>query len=291
MLPGWRYGRDSVIQQTNQAYRQALDALADLSPSQRQRVFAVFFPKIHIYLETAWQLHDRIPYQTGYQRKPFRAPDQPALLAHTRKSWFSGILGQLRGYDPDIQWLAAWAPYLGYYSNNIALLLAAAIDTWDDDGQEVYQILLASANGEHQVGTMGCHVVAALLLASRPEGWVFIERLLLAAQRQEGLRQVILETVDCAHPQAFRRMLALILEHDLVRFAAVVRAVDVWFGFQWDTAQQKIIRQTLTDTYQFLEDPQLGEVALSSAPISSVCWLSLKPVPCYTPCLKMKKSR
>src|SRR3712207_9483814 len=78
---------------------------------------------------------------------------------------------------------------------------------------------------------MGRHVSAALLGSEREDGWELVERLLLAAQRQEGLRQAVLEGVDEAHPQAFRRMLALILEHGLTRFSATVRALDVWFGF------------------------------------------------------------
>ena len=45
-------------------------------------------------------------------------------------------------------------------------------------------------NGDHPAGMMGRHVIVALLGAARPEGWEFIERLLLAAQHQEGLRQV-----------------------------------------------------------------------------------------------------
>jgi hypothetical protein len=49
-----------------------------------------------------------------------------------------------------------------------------------------------------------------------------MEKALLAAQRQEGFRQSILETVDEAHPHAFRRMLRLIAEHDLARFSSVV---------------------------------------------------------------------
>jgi len=57
-----------------------------------------------------------------------------------------------------------------------------------------------------------------------------MEKFLLAAQRQEGLRQVILETVDEAHPDAFRRMLRLILDNELLRFSATLRAMDVWFG-------------------------------------------------------------
>jgi len=43
---------------------------------------------------------------------------------------------------------------------------------------------------------MGRHVTRSLLLANRPEGWEFVEKLLVAAQRQEGLHQTILECVD-----------------------------------------------------------------------------------------------
>ncbi len=34
-----------------------------------------------------------------------------------------------------------------------------------------------------------------------------------------------------AHPDAFVRMVFLMLDHDLIRFSAAVRAIDGWFGF------------------------------------------------------------
>ena len=51
---------------------------------------------------------------------------------------------------------------------------------------------------------MGRHVIVALLGAARPEGWEFTERLLLAAQRQEGLRQSILESARRGAPGRLR---------------------------------------------------------------------------------------
>jgi len=60
---------------------------------------------------------------------------------------------------------------------------------------------------------------------------------MLAAERQEGLRQVILETVDLAHTQAFRRILRLILEHNLTRFSATIRAASVWLGLPFDVGE------------------------------------------------------
>ena len=103
-------------------------------------------------------------------------------------------------------WLAG-VPYLGYNGDILGYLFAVAIDAGDELGQEIFDILIASAKGEHEIGAMGRYVTRSLLLANRPEGWEFVEKLLVAAQRQEGLRQTILECVDEAHPIAYQRML------------------------------------------------------------------------------------
>src|SRR5438445_357789 len=101
-----------------------------------------------------------------------------------------------------------------------------------------------------------------ILAAARSEGWELMEKTLLAAQRQEGLRQTILEIVDEAHPDAFRRMLRLVLEHDLVRFSSVVRAVDVWFGFQWDSVSTGVVNKAIEQALKFLDDADAREKAI-----------------------------
>ncbi|HMC87964.1 MAG TPA: DUF5724 domain-containing protein, partial [Gemmataceae bacterium] len=121
---------------------------------------------------------------------------------------------------------------------------------------------MQSARGEHTIGAMGQHVIRALLSASRPEGWELMERMLLAAGRQEGLRQSILETADEAHPQAFRRMLRLILDKDLTRFSSVVRALDVWLGFAWASARAKRVNETIEKVLVLLDDKSKRQRAL-----------------------------
>jgi hypothetical protein len=66
------------------------------------------------------------------------------------------------------------------------LVLAAAIDAGGATGQEVLDVLLASADGEEEIGGMGRHVTTALLGCGRRDAWEAVVRLLLAAQRQEG---------------------------------------------------------------------------------------------------------
>src|SRR5262249_51792479 len=152
-----------------------------------------------------------------------------------RLNWIAQALEATLPYEQDAAWFATWSAYLpfGMYGD-VGLLLAAAIDGGGPEGQAVFDILTASARGGHPIGAMGRHVTRALLCAGRPDGWAFVEGLLIAAQRQEGLRHVVLEAVDEAHPSAFQRMLRLIVDNNLTRFSAVMRAAAVWFGFVWE---------------------------------------------------------
>jgi hypothetical protein len=243
----------------------AMARLAKLSEKDRAKLFEVLFPRLAPQLEAAWQLMARLPYEfSAYDRKAFRAPGDPAAYQTARWSWLDEMISELKGHDQDVTWVAAWAPHLGQGrgADAVGILLAAAIDAGGPVGEQVFEILRESASNQHDVGRMGRHVTRALLVASKPQSWEFMEKLLLAAQRQEGLRQVILESIDEAHPQAFRRMLRLILEQNLIRFSSVVRAADVWFGLQWDSLTPRVIKDTLELALKYLEDPSARQAAL-----------------------------
>ena len=55
-------------------------------------------------------------------------------------------------------------------------------------------------------------------------------KLLLAAQRQKGLRQQICETMDGGTQENFDYMFKIIYDNDLIRFSSVKRALGVWTG-------------------------------------------------------------
>ena len=55
-------------------------------------------------------------------------------------------------------------------------------------------------------------------------------KLLLAAQRQEGLRQQICETIDGGIQESFNYMFKIIYDNDLIRFSSVKRALGTWTG-------------------------------------------------------------
>ncbi len=249
------YNNSSIIEDN-------LKNLHGLKPADRLKIFGILFPKFAPVIESAWlSFETNWTYQNGYNRKSFRIP---GTTSDKQRSWLQGLINTVKTYDPDLLWLASWCSYLGYSNYTLGYLFAAAINIDDAVGKEVFEILIASAKGEHEIGAMGRHVVRSLLLADRPEGWEFVEKLLVAAQRQEGLRQSILESVDEAHPIAFQRMLKLILDENLIRFAATLRAVDVWFGFDLDVLQEKQARSIVAQVLAFLTDTNQQQAGLVS---------------------------
>jgi hypothetical protein len=242
----------------------AAKPLEELSAKERLKIWTALFPQMAPIVEGAWQLRLTLPYQEGYARKAFRAPRQPALYRTGRMQWIGNLILALEFYDPDILWCATWAAHLNYFATGIGTLCAAAIEAGGKQGEEVFQLLRESATGEHAIGAMGRHVTQALLCASKPEGWEFIEKMLLAAQRQEGLRQTILESIDEAHPEAFLRMLKLIQEENLTRFSATVRAVNVWFGYMWDSVSAGVVNKVLERVQNYFDDPKARDKAIAS---------------------------
>jgi hypothetical protein len=244
----------------------AVVTLEQSTPAEREQFFAAFLPKLAPYVEAGWQLIPRLPYQIHGQRRAFRAPHSEADYRTIRALYLNALWQHLTPYDEDVRWVAAYGGYFPVWHTDagIGILLGAAIEQGGAVGNEVYDILIASARGEHPIGIFGAHVIRAFMVASRQEGWTYIEKMLLAAQREEGLRQSILERADEAHPDVFRRFLRLILEQDLTRFSATVRAVDVWFGFLHDATQPAAIRRLLTQMVAFLDDAQARDEALAT---------------------------
>jgi HEAT repeat protein len=243
----------------------AVRCLKPLPESALLRLGEALFPRDIDAFKAAWALQARLPYQTGYIRKPFRAPNRPDLLMEARRSFLASLIQALQGIDEDLPWLAAHAAHIGGYvgEKEVGLLLAGAIDVGGKRGVEIEQILRDSASGLHETGQMGRHVTTAFLCSQKSDCWEFIEKLLLAAQRQEGLRQVVLESIDFSHPTAFRRMLRLIEDENLVRFSATVRAADVWLGMQLDSVSTKYVSETLRSIANFLDDEDARNAAIS----------------------------
>ena len=246
--------------------------LLALSPKDRLRILSIPLPKLAPALEKTLVWQKSAPYQGGYERKAFRSRLEFDGTIAQQSNLLQGFLKFAERYQEDIltpAWCAIWAPHVRINWSSLEMLapplLAAVIQAGGKAGDEVFEILLQCGHNEHEHGSLGRHVVGGLLAADRPEGWEFVEKLLLAAQRQEGLRQVILETVDLAHPEAFQRLLKVVLEQDLARFSAVTRALNVWLGYAWDSANTRIINQTIRQVSTFLAEESARKKAAAGS--------------------------
>ncbi|MCA8919420.1 MAG: DUF4132 domain-containing protein, partial [Planctomycetes bacterium] len=250
-------------QERQRRWQEMVREFGSFQDDARHTVFSALFPGLNGMVEAGYQLKLRMPFQAGYSRRPFRAPKTPELYSETQLNWLQSLHAAVRGYQEDITWFARWAPWLAGYSSaeSLGVLFAASIDAGN---QEVREILQASARNEEEIGGMGRHVTRGLLCSSNPECWDVVSKLLLAAQREEGLRQVILETVDESHPGAFRAMLSTILEHDLGRFSSVVRALGTWMALPWDSVSVKAVNATLERLVSFLDDEGKCTAALAA---------------------------
>jgi hypothetical protein len=246
--------------------RRAAARLETESLAMRRRLFAALFPKLGDGVELAWQFLDRLPYQIGYDRMAFRTSSRQNL-GNRAVALIETLSGSVSSFEQDIEWWAAWAGHHTHHgvADTMGVLFAATIDAGGTVGDKVFNVLCASCKNEHPIGVMGRHVARGLLACGRAEGWELTEKMLLAAQRQDGLRQTILETVDEAHPDAFRRILRVILEHDLARFSAVVRAVDVWFRLRWDSVSVGVVNKAIEQALQFLDDDGARHKAIQKA--------------------------
>ncbi|MGB7323664.1 MAG: DUF5724 domain-containing protein [Rubripirellula sp.] len=245
-----------------------------LSAAKRRKIFACFAPKIDKAMEDAWQHLKTTPYQVGYVHRPFRSPKDPSATLSSRIHWLASFVHCISDFDPQVitlPWLATWTPYAFSYSGDCVVpILISALDQRGAVGDEVYEILRQSVTREHSVGIMGDHVIGSLLGSNRTEGWELIEKTLLAAQRQEGLRQSIVQMSHLAHPNAFERMLKLILDKNLIRFSSVGRSVNLWFGLLWDSVSTKIMTEYVEEILRFIGSADERKKAITSSDAETV---------------------
>ena len=95
---------------------------------------------------------------------------------------------------------------------------------------------------------------------------VLAGKLLLAAKLQEGLRQAICETCDMGTLEAFRYMIGIIAENDLIRFSSVKRAVGTWTGLMPEGCKDldRITGKTMDLILQYLDNDEAINEALKT---------------------------
>lgn len=230
------------------------------------------------------------PFQDSYSRRSFRLPTNDytstfnALMImqncshYPHQGHYEGHQYVTSYYDVNLTQSIQFQDDFGYRSGFHPYLLAAALDIRGDvapktsvqanaivqnQAESRAEIFAVCHNIIHQqdaYGRVSQPLIKGLLSANDPKAWQLIADLLISAQRQEGLRQTIIESLDEAHPDAIPFIIALILEHDLTRFSSVVRGFDVWTGLPWEAQRASTVKQFL----QFAQ--QVFAVAFNQSP-------------------------
>ncbi|MDE7342931.1 MAG: hypothetical protein K2N19_02820, partial [Muribaculaceae bacterium] len=89
-------------------------------------------------------------------------------------------------------------------------------------------------------------------------------KLLMAARLQEGLRQAIVETMDCGLPESFMHIFNVIRDNNLQRFASVKRAVAVTTGLGEPDAPERITDKFINLIHRYLTSPHEAVKAIES---------------------------
>lgn len=227
----------------------------DLWSAPYKAVWEYFYGKEWAtYVQAVWERIPNLAYQQGYYRRSFRAPN----LSYKHKINQINFLIKLNielAYDLDIETYVINDHELGTYGSNWrAHLWAAAIDAGNES---LFQLLLDIVYQRHPKGKVSRNIIKGLLLSNKEEAWKAVKDLLLSAQRQEGLRQTILECLDETSLGAMKYMISVVLEHKLTRFSSVVRAVDTWAGLAWEGEKQSTVKRFLEAGSRYLNAPEL----------------------------------
>ncbi|WEK34502.1 MAG: DUF4132 domain-containing protein [Candidatus Pseudobacter hemicellulosilyticus] len=226
-------------------------------------------------IKYAWEQVPDQMYQVGYTRRSFRSPANKELYLPNQisflissipqaysRGWDAGYNVITKQYDLDLQEQIRYDFAMGDNNASLFRLWSAAIDLAYPG---VYEQLEAIIFNKDEVGKVTRTIIKALLNSQKQEAWELVEKLLLAAQRQEGLRQTILEALDETSTGALKYMIKVIIDNDLARFSSVVRAVDVWAGMGWESERETTVRSFLEKAYKYLDNPALIPQAMTDS--------------------------
>lgn len=110
-------------------------------------------------------------------------------------------------------------------SYGFAYVIGAMIDSGDKRICETLTDIVMNSSG-----SVNYALIRGIFLSRSEEMYALMEKLLLAARLQEGLRQSVCENMDFGTLSAFRYMFGVILENNLLRFSSVQRAVETCVG-------------------------------------------------------------
>ncbi len=130
-------------------------------------------------------------------------------------------------------------------------MIAARIDAGDAAIIGLVRDMILSDNNTAILTT---DVIRGIIKSSDKELHKLLADFLVAARLQEGVRQAICENADCGTVEAFLTIFDTICDNNLIRFAAVKRAVATWTGLGGYEDMERITAKVVEDIRAGVDD-------------------------------------
>ena len=222
------------------------------------------------YVKEAWSRLPQKMYQTGYTRRAFRAPNHKSYLLVNQINFLRSLLNGPYKYNYQDSTTFYYdlsiedeIRYDTEISNTITkfMVWSAALDSGKDGLFQLFEDIIFNKDPH---GKVSRNIIKALLNSEKQENWELVEKLLLAAQRQEGLRQTILEALDETSIGALQYMIKVLIDNKLTRFSSVVRAIDTWTGLGWDSEKETTVRNIIELASGYFSKPETIATGIKS---------------------------
>lgn len=233
------------------------------------KLLVYFFGESADLVKYAWNKMPYKMYQSGYDRRSFRAPNNEKFVLLNQINLIKNLLQfpSTYSYSSNFKYynlsLEEQIIYDHALSNNSSqfYIWSAAID---NGNKEIYQLIEDIIFNKNTEGKVSQNIIKALLNSEQKHCWELVEKLLLAAQRQEGLRQTVLEALDETSIGALQYMTNVIVEHKLTRFSSVVRAIDTWTGLGWEAEKESVAKNIVSLAHTYFSNPEQISEAVKS---------------------------
>lgn len=262
--PSQWFGRGSMLP-GSRAHKGLLDTFV---PANYQDSYLYMIDKLNCF-----------PFSRGWQRRTVRTAGYGPqierafmLMAAYEKLFFIGdrledyIYRRLNAEKLD------YAKSTWNFNADFNLIYAAEIDRGNRSVIDAFKDLILS---ENNTAYLDREMILGILRSDNKELHKLVGDLLLAARLQEGLRQVICESMDEGMKEAFMTLLQVIEENDLIRYSSVKRAVATWIGIFDEHSVDRVSAKLLNLMGQCLRDRACCRQQLQgndSIAISTALW-------------------
>ncbi len=223
--------------------------------------------------------YNKFTYSMNYYRRSVRAKSYAPYLGnvfrlmHTCfafKFYGAGLIDYIKNNLSEelLDYKLNGSGYMGISIRMLDDLVFAGIDKGDSELIAAIKEMFTAENNNLVVTR---EIIRGVVKSDNEELNDLLSGFLVAARLQEGVRQVICENADCGTIAAFKKIAYTIRDNNMLRFAAVKRAVGTWTGVGAEQEQDRSAEKVLADIITCLEDENNAYALINTEDAINIC--------------------